>query len=273
MKVIDCFPFFNELDILEIRLEELYEVVDFFVLVEASKSQSMMDKPFYFDENKVRYEKYLDKIIHIKVTEYPEFTHSWAMENFQRDLITLGLKKINEMNELNNEDTIIVSDLDEVISKNSINNIVKNNFNIGVVELDFFVYFMNFKANRKWKGPVFCKIKNFIGKSPQTLRNIKDGLPVLKTEKCSGWHFGWMGGFEKMYYKLFSCIEPLDKSKIPSYDDYVNIMNQSIKNKKFFNIDYNPNSESFKIVSSTEQEYPEYLKLNQQKFKQYFYEI
>ena len=46
--IIDCFPFFNELDVLDIRLNILNEVVDKFVLVEASKTQSKIDKPFYF---------------------------------------------------------------------------------------------------------------------------------------------------------------------------------------------------------------------------------
>jgi beta-1,4-mannosyl-glycoprotein beta-1,4-N-acetylglucosaminyltransferase len=46
--IIDCFPFFKELDLLEIRLNELDPVIDYFVLVEASKTQSKLDKPFYF---------------------------------------------------------------------------------------------------------------------------------------------------------------------------------------------------------------------------------
>ena len=59
--IIDCFPFFNELDVLDIRLNILNEVVDKFVLVEASKTQSKIDKPFYFEQNKNRYSKFLDK--------------------------------------------------------------------------------------------------------------------------------------------------------------------------------------------------------------------
>ena len=50
--IVDCFPFFNELDLLEIRLNILKDVVDKFVLVEASKTQTKLDKPFYFEDNK-----------------------------------------------------------------------------------------------------------------------------------------------------------------------------------------------------------------------------
>ena len=91
--IIDCFPFFNELDLLEIRLNVLNDVVDKFVLVEASKTQSLIDKPFYFEENKDRYSKFLDKIIHVKITDYPK-KDGWAMENYQRNCIVKGLQQL-----------------------------------------------------------------------------------------------------------------------------------------------------------------------------------
>ena len=65
--ILDCFTFYNELDLLDIRFNELYESIDYFVLVEASKTQSFLDKPFYFEENKNRFDTFLDKIIHIKI--------------------------------------------------------------------------------------------------------------------------------------------------------------------------------------------------------------
>ena len=70
-KIYDCFNFFNELDILEIRLNVLYEHVDYFVIVESSITHSGEEKPFYFEENKERYSKFLDKIIHYKVYDTP----------------------------------------------------------------------------------------------------------------------------------------------------------------------------------------------------------
>ena len=70
-KIYDCFNFFNELDILEIRLNVLYEHVDYFVIVESSITHSGEKKPFYFEENKERYSKFLDKIVHYKVYDTP----------------------------------------------------------------------------------------------------------------------------------------------------------------------------------------------------------
>ena len=92
--IIDCFPFFNELDILDIRLNVLNDCVDKFVLVEASKTQSLLDKPFYFEENKERFKPFLDKIVHVKVDEHPN-VGGGAMENFQRNRISLGCEYLD----------------------------------------------------------------------------------------------------------------------------------------------------------------------------------
>ena len=61
-KIVDAFTFYNELDMLEIRLAELYNVVDFFVLVEATETFQGSPKPLYFDQNRARFKKYAKKI-------------------------------------------------------------------------------------------------------------------------------------------------------------------------------------------------------------------
>ena len=66
MKLYDCFQFYNELDLLEIRLTLLYDVVDYFVISETNKSHANNPKILYFEENKHKFEKFLDKIIYIK---------------------------------------------------------------------------------------------------------------------------------------------------------------------------------------------------------------
>ncbi|MHB1696717.1 MAG: hypothetical protein ACYCSQ_01205 [bacterium] len=69
-KVYDCFPFFNEFELLEIRLNELNQVVDKFVLVEATKTHQGKEKPLFYDKNKDSFKKFRDKIIHI-VVDFP----------------------------------------------------------------------------------------------------------------------------------------------------------------------------------------------------------
>jgi beta-1,4-mannosyl-glycoprotein beta-1,4-N-acetylglucosaminyltransferase len=87
--IYDCFTFFNELDILEIRLNILKNVVDKFVLVEATRTHQGKEKPLYFSENKARYKEFEDKIIHIVIDEYPPYEgkSAWVLERYQRDMI------------------------------------------------------------------------------------------------------------------------------------------------------------------------------------------
>lgn len=67
--IFDAFSFYNELDLLEIRLHELSDVVDFFVLVEATRTHSGRFKPLYYKMNRHRFSHFNDKIIHIIVDD------------------------------------------------------------------------------------------------------------------------------------------------------------------------------------------------------------
>ena len=66
----DCFTFKNELLLLDLRLHELSEAVDFFVLVEGTRSFTNRPKPLYFLENLERFKPFLDRIIHIIVDDF-----------------------------------------------------------------------------------------------------------------------------------------------------------------------------------------------------------
>ena len=102
-KIYDAFTFQNELDLLELRLEELSDVVDYFVLVEATKTFRNNDKPLFFHKNKTRYTKFLDKIIHVIVDDMPGGDDPWSREYHQRNCITRGLTNLKE------EDLVIIS--------------------------------------------------------------------------------------------------------------------------------------------------------------------
>jgi beta-1,4-mannosyl-glycoprotein beta-1,4-N-acetylglucosaminyltransferase len=232
--VIDCFTFFNELNLLEIRLNELYDDIDYFVLVEATKTQSFIDKPFHFEENKNRFSKFLDKIIHIKVAEYPVFNHIWGMENYQRNKIIDGLKKISNIAK---SDIVLISDLDEIPSKNSIKKIKDSNFECGSLMLDFRAYFLNYKAKRDWIGTVYTRAELFNKFSPQDFRNKKDYLPILENGILNGWHLSWMGGVKKIWEKSFSCIEPFDKTKIVPFEIFEKEFNELIARGSFIHLE------------------------------------
>lgn len=104
----DTFPFFNELDLLDIRLHELAAVVDRFVLVEATRTHSNQPKPLYYAENRTRFAPFADKIIHVVVEDTPDTTDAWAIERFQRDCILRGLRNCMP------DDIILMSDVDEI---------------------------------------------------------------------------------------------------------------------------------------------------------------
>lgn len=110
MKVVDVFPFFNELDILEIRLNVLDPYVDCFILSEATKTFSGLEKPLYYQENKERFEKFNHKIIHniVEDTTPPEL-HPYQRDVFQKD----NIKKVI-LDNVSDQDVIIWSDVDEV---------------------------------------------------------------------------------------------------------------------------------------------------------------
>lgn len=107
--IYDGFTFFNELDILEIRLNVLRDVVDRFVLVEARETFTRKPKPLYFAENRERFAPFLDRIEHVVVDEFPaEPSAALAAEIFQRNAIQRGLAQVSH------GDTVMISDVDEI---------------------------------------------------------------------------------------------------------------------------------------------------------------
>jgi len=106
--IYDCFTFFNELELLELRLNELAGVVDKFVIVEARRTFTNQPKPLHFQENRARFSAFMDKIIHVVVEDSPDANDPWVVERFQRNAIGRGLTQCRP------DDFVLVSDLDEI---------------------------------------------------------------------------------------------------------------------------------------------------------------
>jgi len=266
--IIDCFPFFNELDVLEIRLNILHEYVDKFVLVEASKTQSKLDKSFYFEENKERFNKFLDKIVHIKLEDYPN-DGGWAMENFQRNCINLGVEKLN----LKDDDIIAISDVDEIWDPqklSQIKNILLYKESVAI-NMDYFVFFLNLKTvDKDWVGTVFTKFAAYKPITPQHIRNIKDTIGRIYG---AGWHFGYQGGKEVVYNKYLSCIEPINKSLLPSKEIFFKEFDERIKDNGSFIFSDNLSNQSIKLEKINMFEFknfPKYLIDNQKKYQKMY---
>ena len=159
--IYDCFTFFNELDLLEIRLNVLNPVVDRFVLVEAPYTETGVEKPLYFEENKERFAKFKDKIIHITATFPPKelinhgtdrFGNSWCYETWQRAEIGRGLDGCGD------DDVVIVSDLDEIPRPEAV---VKASRMRGIVALEMrnYWYYLDFLSSER-----ICRNIRFVRK-------------------------------------------------------------------------------------------------------------
>ena len=117
--IYDCFTFFNELELLELRLHELAGIVDFFVLVEARRTFTNRPKPLFFQNNREQFAQFKDKIIHVIVEDSPDLADPWAVEHFQRNCIARGLAKCQP------GDWILISDVDEIPRASTLKNFIR----------------------------------------------------------------------------------------------------------------------------------------------------
>src|SRR5262249_51252156 len=113
-KIYDCFLFFNELELLEGRLNELYDHVDKFVLVESTETFRGNSKLLYYEDTRERFRKFADKIIHIQVKERIDTQNPWEREFYQRGQIMRGLSECLA------DDIVLISDADEFVSHSSL---------------------------------------------------------------------------------------------------------------------------------------------------------
>ena len=206
-KIYDCFTFFNELDLLEIRFEELYNFVDYFVLVESDHTFMNNPKPYYFEENKQRYARFLDKVIHIK-SKSNCYENPWSNEAFQRNSILEGIVGAAS------NDLVIVSDVDELIRSSVIADILQTDSNLFLFEMPAFYYKFNFVETSvlyPWSMASNASTVKEIG--PESFRFLRlryferDPLffeehPNYTLIRNAGWHFGYVGDNEFVKHKL-----------------------------------------------------------------------
>jgi beta-1,4-mannosyl-glycoprotein beta-1,4-N-acetylglucosaminyltransferase len=228
-KIYDAFLFFNELDLLEIRLSMLDAYVDFFVISECDYTFSGNKKPFYFEENKHLFSKFLHKIIHIKnynanetenliniqtgkrkiifdnIIKYynviknsaeTDFGKShWCLDYLHREFVSLGLSECND------DDIIIFGDLDELPNPEIIKNIKNLSLNQNKYTLyqNYHNYFINILFNLEWMGNVIVKYQTAKLDSLANLRRNRSSYIKLEN---GGWHLSFMGGIDRIKHKL-----------------------------------------------------------------------
>ena len=292
MKIFDCFMYFDEDVVLDVRLNTLDRYVSKFVIVESLFTHKGDKRDLKFDIKK--FNKFKNKIVYLVYEKEPFeiesinetdteneksvkfILNAIHRENGQRNFISEGLKNAHD------EDFILISDLDEIPNLSNIN---LNNFREKLIffNQEMFYYKFNLKLpNFNWVGTKSCKKKNFL--NAQWIRNIKDkNYPFYRIDllfsknkytnikfiKNGGWHFTNIKTPEEIRHKLSSYLHhrefdlnPLSSSEI----------NELIKNKKAI-YDLNADKRSQKFGNGIELEnydikkLPNYIYKNLDKFK------
>jgi beta-1,4-mannosyl-glycoprotein beta-1,4-N-acetylglucosaminyltransferase len=227
MKIFDCFMYFDEEVVLDVRLNTLNQFVDYFVIVESKFTHRGDKRELKFNHEK--FKKFKNKIIYLTYEEtsnkietinYDDgeainsgkyILNAALRENGQRNFIQNGLIEADD------NDIILISDVDEIPNLSKIN---FNQFNQKIIlfKQDMFYYKFNLSIpNLKWTGTKACKKKYLV--NPQWIRNIKDRkysflrldtyfsdtkYISIKIIENGGWHFSNIKNAEQIKYKLKS---------------------------------------------------------------------
>ena len=284
--IYDCFLFFNELEILELRLNILKDVVDYFILVESSTTFNGKDKKLIYNENKERFKEFNDRIIYVVVDDTPNtFTSpkynldavtklevinntiinntytsegwsktnpneaQWGRETYQRECMMRGLANFND------DDIVIISDVDEIPNPNILKEIDSHLSNTKFLSLtqNMYYYYFNLLKQTDWSGTKICKWGDLKLNSVNQVRQNKFEHTTIPN---GGWHFSFFGG------------ENIIKDKIQAYSHqefnnphYLNSINSNMKT----NMD--PFFRGQLTNVEIDETYPKYILDNIEKYK------
>ena len=294
MKIFDCFMYFDEDLILDLRLNTLNKFIDYFVIVESIYNHKGEKRKLKFNIKK--FKKFNNKIIYLIHNQVPNeikkinkndseneintkyIFNAIFRENSQRNYILKGLSKAKD------DDIILISDVDEIPNLKKVN-FKKLKNKLIFFNQEMFYYKFNLKLpNYNWIGTKSCKKKYL--KNPQWLRNIKDRkypfyrLDTFFSDKKfsnieivenGGWHFTNIKTAEQIRYKLKSYlhhrefevnpvtknqIEKLIKNRIAIYDLRLDKRSQKI-------------GQGSKLQKYNLKKLPEYIIDNKKKYKKW----
>jgi len=288
-KIFSATQFFNELDLLELRLETLDPVVDYFVISESTKTHSGKDKPLYYEQNKNRYKKFHHKIIHQIVNDTPgsigeiwekyittgniymkkvidsdwfdKNVESFIRDTYEKEVLLRPISK-----QVNNKDIVLLGDLDEIPRPNKVFLLRECDFNNGEIyhfQNDMFYYYLNLqKVNENWLGVIASTAEILFSKSHCRLRTEKSGTVIPN----GGWHFTYQGNKDNVKLKIESfCHQELNKDNIKEGIGY------NIENAIGLGKDLYGRPAQWKVRNINDGTFPRYLVENQEKYKEYIY--
>jgi glycosyltransferase involved in cell wall biosynthesis len=208
-RVIDAIIFHQEFEMLDFRLKLLYPHVDKVVIVEADKTFSGLDKPFYYEQHKKRYAWASDKIFHYKLhcdisklklatppTQYQPDHDSWQIEYAQRGAMVAACKDFPD------DDLLMMSDVDEIPSLEALAWAKQNVGQLpAVCQQHFFYYDLRHLRQEVLLGSIFSTLRTARSRGAQDLRNHRNSLTRLAN---AGWHLSYFTDADAIIKKIES---------------------------------------------------------------------
>lgn len=215
MKVIDITTFFSELEIIKIRLYELQDLIDSFVILEMNQTHLGIKKPCrffeYWNDINTCIKKENRKKISYYCHNFPDYIskdNHWGREFYQRNHLADCLKKLN----LNDDDLILMSDCDEIASRKSIMEaiVLSKSCDVDIFGIPIYYqpFFLNVRTGPATVGVRCFKYKMLKEKTLQDIRHISD--ENLYKTKNFGWHLSFQGGPKQIKIKSSSFVHGED---------------------------------------------------------------
>ena len=218
MKIFDTFTFYNELDLLELRMNILGDVVDYFVINEATITFTGKNKPLYFLENKDRFKKWENKIIHhVTVDDNKTLEKYWDGVSYHRNMIEDNIYQLPIhyqracfhkdsaiyalLDHAQDDDIILTSDADEIANPEVIEAIDEwfDPSNHYVLKGPVYYYYLNLLCEKEWMGTRVSTMKMLKSMSVDKLRQSHQD--AWKVENGS-WHWSFFGDADTVRAKM-----------------------------------------------------------------------
>lgn len=188
--IVDAFTFYNEIEMLKLRLEYLDPFVDCFIIVESTMTHRGEPKKLYFSEHEMDFKPWLHKIKHVIVEDNPNDKNPWSRENHQRNCIIRGLDGIDD------DAIVMISDVDEIPNPLVVKE-CDTAYSLNMITFNYSLKFI--QTFEKWFGTVVTRKKDVMEKSPQYFRDNRYNFNYVE---FAGWHFSSFGDVTFVNNKL-----------------------------------------------------------------------
>ena len=273
--VIDSFPYAGEETILDIRLHELESVVTKFLIIESNRTQTGLEKPYYFEKQQDKFKEFAPKIVYVKLdnSRIDVGEADWSQEFRVRQAIqNEGFHQLEMDGTILMADSVlIISDADEIPKKESVKDFIKSNERAVCLNHYFNSYYLNlysrFREPWGWYGSILIRVGSLTN-NIQNLRNIKDRIFHTGLEG-EGWHFSNLltNGFDGLYNKWKNNIEPHDKTCLQDKEKLKEQFKKCLyEDNNFFFCDL-PDKREILLEKLDKNLLPDYVKKNEKKFK------